>query len=151
MKKKVGELYDKPIVIGNPNEFTKDELPLNELKQGKNQYLYFSVNYSNEEELDALTRWRGFNMLICGNYCSLLKCYDLEENSVVYQPFIENPNILYAASLKLLGICIDPQAKADLNLTKLEQVNLTLQEDGIQSIYDMPGVTPITEEEFFTI
>ena len=45
MKKKVGELYDKPIVIGNPNEFTKNELPLNELKQGKNQYLYFSIDY----------------------------------------------------------------------------------------------------------
>lgn len=31
MKKKVGELYDKPIVIGNPNEFTKNEIPLNDL------------------------------------------------------------------------------------------------------------------------
>ena len=31
MKKKVGELYDKPIVIGNPNEFTKNEIALSEL------------------------------------------------------------------------------------------------------------------------
>lgn len=31
MKKKVGELYDKPIVIGNPNEFTKNEIALDEL------------------------------------------------------------------------------------------------------------------------
>lgn len=28
MKKKVGELYDKPIVIGNPNEVNKDEILL---------------------------------------------------------------------------------------------------------------------------
>lgn len=31
MKKKVGELYDKPIVIGNPNEFTKNEIALSDL------------------------------------------------------------------------------------------------------------------------
>ena len=31
MKKKVGELYDKPIVVGNPNEFTKNEIALSEL------------------------------------------------------------------------------------------------------------------------
>lgn len=37
MKKKVGELYDKPIVIGNPNEFEKHEIPLNEL-DGKDLY-----------------------------------------------------------------------------------------------------------------
>ena len=34
MKKKVGELYDKPIVIGNPNEFTKNEIALSELGGG---------------------------------------------------------------------------------------------------------------------
>ena len=28
MKKKVGELYDKPIVVGNPNEVNKDEILL---------------------------------------------------------------------------------------------------------------------------
>jgi hypothetical protein len=32
MKKKVGELYDKPIVIGNPNEFTKNEIALSDLE-----------------------------------------------------------------------------------------------------------------------
>jgi hypothetical protein len=31
MKKKVGELYDKPIVVGNPNEFEKHEIPLSDL------------------------------------------------------------------------------------------------------------------------
>lgn len=28
MKKKVGELYDKPIVVGNPNDITKNEILL---------------------------------------------------------------------------------------------------------------------------
>lgn len=36
MKKKVGELYDKPIVIGNPNEFTKNEIALSELGEASN-------------------------------------------------------------------------------------------------------------------
>lgn len=31
MKKKIGELYDKPIVIGNPNEFNKNEIALSDL------------------------------------------------------------------------------------------------------------------------
>lgn len=35
MKKKVGELFDKPIVIGNPNEFEKYEIPLKDLLEGK--------------------------------------------------------------------------------------------------------------------
>lgn len=34
-KKKVGELFDKPIVVGNPNEFEKHEIPLNDLLEGK--------------------------------------------------------------------------------------------------------------------
>lgn len=38
MKKKVGELYDKPIVIGNPNEFTKNEIALSELGGGSFDY-----------------------------------------------------------------------------------------------------------------
>ena len=33
-KRKIGELYDKPIVIGNPNEFTKNEISLNDLIGG---------------------------------------------------------------------------------------------------------------------
>lgn len=35
MKQKVGEIYGKPIVIGNPNEFEKHEIPLNDLLEGK--------------------------------------------------------------------------------------------------------------------
>ena len=35
MKQKVGELYGKPIVVGNPNEFEKHEIPLNDLGGGR--------------------------------------------------------------------------------------------------------------------
>lgn len=34
MKKKVGELFGKPIVEGNPNEFEKHEIPLKDLLDG---------------------------------------------------------------------------------------------------------------------
>lgn len=46
MKKKVGELYDKPIVIGNPNEFTKNEIALSELggsNGGSNNIKYYNL------------------------------------------------------------------------------------------------------------
>lgn len=35
MKQKVGELYGKPVVVGNPNEFEKHEIPLKDLLEGK--------------------------------------------------------------------------------------------------------------------
>lgn len=35
MKKKVGELYGKPIVVGDPNEFTKNEISLDSLENNK--------------------------------------------------------------------------------------------------------------------
>lgn len=52
MKKKVGELYDKPIVIGNPNEFTKNEIPLKDLggdsfDDGMEYYLIVNENIKN--------------------------------------------------------------------------------------------------------
>lgn len=34
-KIKVGELFGKPIVWGNPNHFEKYEIPLNDLLEGK--------------------------------------------------------------------------------------------------------------------
>lgn len=46
MKKKVGELYDKPIVVGNPNEFTKNEIALSELGGGSfdNGMVYYELD-----------------------------------------------------------------------------------------------------------
>lgn len=38
MKKKVGELYDKPIVIGNKNEVTKNEIHVDELGGGGDSF-----------------------------------------------------------------------------------------------------------------
>ena len=35
MKSKVGELFNKPIVVGNPNEFEKYEISLKDLLEGK--------------------------------------------------------------------------------------------------------------------
>lgn len=43
MKKKVGELYDKPIVVGNPNEFTKNEIALSELGGGNLLMMEWSI------------------------------------------------------------------------------------------------------------
>ena len=54
MKKKVGELYDKPIVIGNPNEFTKNEIALDELggsfDDGMEYYELLSPTFIDDDE-----------------------------------------------------------------------------------------------------
>lgn len=49
MKTKVGELYNKPIVIGNSNEFNKNEIPLNKLGGGSafdNGMEYYKIDDS---------------------------------------------------------------------------------------------------------
>jgi hypothetical protein len=49
MKKKVGELYDKPIVVGNSNEITKGEILLN------NNNGEITLSERKEGELEAIT------------------------------------------------------------------------------------------------
>lgn len=49
MKKKVGELYDKPIVVGNPNEVNKDEILL------KNNGESISLSERKDGELEDIT------------------------------------------------------------------------------------------------
>ena len=62
MKTKIGELYNKPIVIGNPNEFTKNEIPLSELRGGNENnfdddiFSYYQVlNYKIESDNSPYT------------------------------------------------------------------------------------------------
>ena len=65
MKTKIGELYNKPIVIGNPNEFTKNEIPLSELRGGNEEnfdddiFSYYQVlNYKIESDNSPYTDLR---------------------------------------------------------------------------------------------
>lgn len=142
MKKKVGELYDKPIVIGNPNEFTKNELPLNELKQGKNQYLYFSVDYDNFNSFLS----NGGSTILFLNYFKILDTYE-GASDIYYKSSsfdFNDPNV------KIIGACLIPNFRSTPDKTTMDEVNERLNIDGFTSITDIPGVTPITEEEFYT-
>jgi hypothetical protein len=50
MKKKIGELYNKPIIIGNKNEVTKNEVHIDELSGGNTggeEMIYFNVEKLN--------------------------------------------------------------------------------------------------------
>jgi hypothetical protein len=77
MKKKVGELYDKPIVIGNPNEFTKNEIALSELGGG-------------ESFDDGMVYFKLENPSIAGiNYVYCVSCIVENENgdrTLIYTP-----------------------------------------------------------------
>ena len=143
MKKKVGELYDKPIVIGNPNEFTKDEIPLNELKQGKNQYLYFSVDY---DDYNSFLEAGGYAIEVM-NYFKLLDSSG-EEPEIGYT---NSPDASSYHKIKIIGACLIPNFRKDPYRTTMDVVNLVLNNCGLNNITDIPGVTPITEEEFYTI
>lgn len=61
MKKKVGELYDKPIVVGNPNEVNKDEILL------KNSGGGITLSERKDGELETITNEppKEFRYIIC--------------------------------------------------------------------------------------
>lgn len=72
MKKKVGELYDRPIVIGNPNEVNKDEILL------KNNGGGITLSERKDGELENITS--SFSP----------RCFILDTNDIVCSPgFIE--------------------------------------------------------------
>lgn len=85
MKKKVGELYDKPIVIGNPNEFTKNEIALSELgsegfDDGMEYYkilnLQSLVNKFEPQPTNAISALANEN--------GVVKCFYLHENDEIH-------------------------------------------------------------------
>jgi hypothetical protein len=144
MKKKVGELYDKPIVIGNPNEFTKDEIPLNELKQGTNQYLYFSVDY---DDVNTFFERGGVVLL----HSQLFKVEDVISGDIAITTGTWISDI-QAGNAKMKAVVLEPSLKKESETTLIDFLEKTyLKNQGYNSISDIPGVTPITEEEFYTI
>lgn len=61
MKKKVGELYDKPVVIGNPNEFTKNEIDLKSLDTLSSVFSFYLLKNSKAEEWFNESKWTPFD------------------------------------------------------------------------------------------
>ncbi len=145
MKKKVGELYNKPIVIGNKNEVTKNEVALSDLKGGNEneKYLYFSVDYDNHNIFFNLG---GFVLL----RSQLFKILDIDDS--IYINTGDIITSIEAGDVKLKAVALDSTLKIDTKTTNIERIKDTLKHNNnISSITDIPGVASITEEEFYTI
>ena len=96
MKKKVGELYDKPIVIGNPNEFTKDEIDLKSLKGGEDNssegvpgdtvvhILAFSTGNSFKEDIHYTYNFRTREITKIGNIDMPSDYLFLSDNGAIF-------------------------------------------------------------------
>lgn len=101
MKKKVGELYDKPIVIGNSNEFTKDEIDLKELKGGGGasswgrgvsgdtivHILAFSTGSSSREDIHYTYNFRTREIIKIGYIDIPSDCLFLSDNGATFNGY----------------------------------------------------------------
>lgn len=82
MKKKIGEIYNKPIVVGNKNKITKNEIHVDEISNVKqneeggeqNKMRYFSLR---APSFDAV-------------YCSTLAKYQVDGSTLI------GPTLMYA-------------------------------------------------------
>jgi hypothetical protein len=62
MKKKIGELYNKPIVIGNKNEVTKNEVHIDELSSNSEEGN--KLNYSSDSQDDLALLFNKLHYLV---------------------------------------------------------------------------------------
>jgi hypothetical protein len=58
---------------------------------------------------------------------------------------------IHFGNWKMKAVVLDPSLKIDAKTTIVDNIKEALKEYGYNSINDIPGVTPITEEEFYTI
>jgi hypothetical protein len=141
MKKKVGELYDKPIVIGNPNEFTKNEIPLKTLtnSEGGSQMLYFDI--TNLYDL--------FTSTVLGS-AQLFKTY--RNSGTANRTEIRFHEVTQSAyTTTAVGFCTTCRIPRTVGgeVKLVNPIEYLISEYG--SLDTLAGLKQITEEEFYTI
>jgi hypothetical protein len=132
MKKKVGELYDKPIVIGNPNEFNKNEIALSDLGGDSvdDGMLYFKL------ENPSI---RGGN----SGYC--ISC--IAENEVGDRVLINNPAGRKCIAIQVSNkiVSVDEPNKTILDLLIEDAFNYDLD------FLNEPTIKQITAKEYYSL
>lgn len=137
MKKKVGELYDKPIVIGNPNEFTKNEIALSDLGEGGEESFddgmeYYKVNskilYDTGADIFALLDPFFITSIVNGKLKKGVY-YDVD---------------------KFVYACGNAKAILYGNVTGKNYCNTQLEEFGM-SLNDTSIFEPITAKEYYSL
>lgn len=132
MKKKIGELYDKPIVIGNPNEFTKNEIALNDLGGGSfdDGMEYYKID----------TKFLGM-----GDIQSVLGQFfitSINEGELKLGMVFQTGEVVYACGNAKIILYADVTAKNQLN-SQLEEYGISLNDTSI--------FKPITAKEYYSL
>ena len=129
MKKKIGEIYNKPIVVGNKNEVTKNEIHVGELQGGeKRNFKYYRI----AEE------YRGYVV-----YASEIKI-----NGEIMQPcyvFVSEDDPT-SVLIKAEEAKFDPDVFVSYDVEEKTTVNELLT-----GFINAGLFTEITEEEFYTL
>lgn len=132
MKKKIGELYDKPIVIGNPNEFTKNEIPLKSLGESFDDGMeYYKIDTKFLE--------------IAGDVQNVLSQFfitSISGGKLKPGVVLRIGEVMYACGNAKIVLYADVTAKNQLNI-ELEKYGISLNDTSI--------FKPITAKEYYSL
>lgn len=125
MKKKIGELYDKPIVIGNKNEVEKHEIHIDELNAGggedgaESNRFYFLFNRMNANPYGLLESLASV-------------CFIPPMTTNVYETF---PTIATSRGSLIKASCIKKTYMPDMGEVDIEQMLLPMVGEVIPLTY----------------
>lgn len=141
MKRKIGQLYNKPIVIGNPNEVTKNEIHVNEFSvpQGGGGV----VDSSSKNFIQYFKVPKGWNNATYARMYSVILKADDGGNSVIYPTSMVNN----AIDSKIVAYGIMP----NLPISAPDAPAKNLKEHVSRFYSTLFTQTEITEEEFYTL
>lgn len=137
-KRKIGKIYRKPIVIGNPNLISKNEVNVDSLSSGEGGGGGSNYEYFLSEDIQELA-----------GFASVVKLYNEEENYMRIIPASAwatteiDKSILVAVGLDLQSEYIGPEPFNGKLLDIFMKMGLTKE-----AIDAFPR---ITESEFYTI
>ena len=134
MKKKVGELYDKPIVIGNPNEFTKNVIALSNLGGDSvdDGMEYYEIN----DKLFEIEYETIFNILSAFFITSIM------DGKLKSGVIFSTNKVAYMCGNSKIILYADVTGKNHLN-SQLEQYETSLN--------DTSMFKPITAKEYYSL
>ena len=146
MKQKVGELYGKPIVVGNPNEFEKHEIPLNDLNEGFDAGMeYYLV--LNSEVTKALNTEFGSEIMY-NNYGQTIASHGIktvedERTILARHAVLDEYSVAFATSSVYKFDSRDSGVQKEMLEYYLKQIESSLQ--------DKSAFKQITAKEYYSL
>lgn len=136
MKKKIGEIYHTPIIIGNKNLKTKNEIHVDELGGGSASYKYIDVSEENSTRKE--------NLLMVS---SLVRFSTDTNDAIATVGGILGSGLPFNSLLEKASAVV-----IDLNSRQTYRGEIKTQAEIIAlNNIDIYSLKEITEEEFYTI